>query len=141
MKNSMQLRTLTERFFQGETTLAEEHQLYQLYQKAGLPQDLLPYRQMFLDMAALAPAQAEVKPLRRRAAVRWMVAASLLAVVMTGGLWLIDRQSQDECVAYIYGHKTTAHQVVMSEIRQAAHGIVDDEMQVDVAAQLDEMFQ
>ena len=54
MMNELEIRTLTERFFNGDTTLAEERRLYQLYSEAeGLPADLLPLREMMLDLGRL----------------------------------------------------------------------------------------
>jgi len=54
MMNELEIRTLTERFFNGDTTLAEERRLYQLYSDAeGLPADLLPLREMMLDLGRL----------------------------------------------------------------------------------------
>ena len=54
MMNELEIRTLTERFFDGETSLAEERRLYELYGDAeGLPADLLPLREMMLDFGRL----------------------------------------------------------------------------------------
>ena len=54
MMNELEIRTLTERFFNGDTTLAEERRLYQLYSEAEtLPADLLPLREMMLDLGRL----------------------------------------------------------------------------------------
>ena len=54
MMNELEIRTLTERFFDGLTTLAEERRLYELYSEAeGLPADLLPLREMMLDLGRL----------------------------------------------------------------------------------------
>ena len=54
MMNELEIRTLTERFFDGETSLAEERRLYELYSEAeGLPTDLLPLREMILDLGRL----------------------------------------------------------------------------------------
>ena len=51
MYKELEIRTLTERFFDGLTTLAEERRLYELYGEAeGLPADLLPLREMMLDL-------------------------------------------------------------------------------------------
>ena len=54
MMNELEIRTLTERFFDGETSLAEERRLYELYSEAEtLPADLLPLREMMLDLGRL----------------------------------------------------------------------------------------
>ena len=64
MRAKHDIRTLTNRFFQGETTLGEERLLYQLYRRNDVPQDLLPYRDIFLDMAAMELA-AKTIPLQK----------------------------------------------------------------------------
>ena len=50
MNNELKIRTLVERFFDGETTLGEEHELYNYFSQepAALPEDLRPLREMFL---------------------------------------------------------------------------------------------
>ena len=54
MMNELEIRTLTERFFDGETSLAEERRLYQLYSEAKtLPADLEALREMMLDLGRL----------------------------------------------------------------------------------------
>ena len=54
MMNELEIRTLTERFFDGETSLAEERRLYELYSEAEtLPADLAALREMMLDLGRL----------------------------------------------------------------------------------------
>ena len=52
--NELEIRTRTERFFNGDTTLAEERRLYQLDSEAEtLPADLEALREMMLDLGRL----------------------------------------------------------------------------------------
>ena len=61
MMNELEIRTLTERFFNGETTLAEERRLYQLYSEAEtLPADLEELREMMADLGALETSCRDV---------------------------------------------------------------------------------
>ena len=54
MEKELEIRMLTKRFFDGETTLAEERRLYELYRsEESLPADLKPLREMMLDMGNL----------------------------------------------------------------------------------------
>ena len=55
MNNELKIRTLVERFFDGETTLGEEHELYNYFSQepAALPEDLRPLREMFLGFDAV----------------------------------------------------------------------------------------
>ena len=55
MKDIVEIRTLIERFFEGETTLEEEHWLYDYFkQTKDLPGELETYREMFLGFDAIA---------------------------------------------------------------------------------------
>lgn len=48
-----EIKRLVDRFFDGETTVKEERKLYTYFQNAEIPENLLEYREMFLDMAAV----------------------------------------------------------------------------------------
>lgn len=141
MNNKNDIRTLTERFFQGETTLAEEQLLYQLYQREDISLDLQPYRQMFLDMQTItAEPTAKVQPLRNTHIRRWLVAASLALVIGFSTFFLFHQQRQDECVAYIYGQKTTDFNIIMAEMKHSAEAMTTDAQHDVVESQLNEMF-
>lgn len=132
--------TLTERFFQGETTLEEERLLYQLYQRSDVPQDLLPYRDLFLDMASLELSVKTIPLQGRRFSRRWLMAASVALVIGLGSILLFQHSQQDECVAYIYGKKTTDPTVVMSELERSITSMKADEQPEEVGSLLHEMF-
>ena len=64
MEKELEIRMLTKRFFDGETTLKEERRLYELYRsEESLPADLKPLREMMLDMGNLLLAKKEENPL------------------------------------------------------------------------------
>ena len=134
------IRTLTERFFQGDTTLEEERLLYQLYQRSDVPQDLLHYRDLFLDMAAMELPVKTIPLQDRRFSRRWLMAASVALVIGLGSILLFQQSQQDECVAYIYGKKTTDPTVVMSELHRSITSMKADEQPEDVESLLHEMF-
>lgn len=48
-----------DRFFEGMTTLEEEQQLYDFFRRENIPQDLKPYKDMFLDFSNLALTERE----------------------------------------------------------------------------------
>lgn len=52
-KLETEIRELTDRFFEGTTTLEEERRLYDFFRQKDIPQDLEPYKDMFLDFSAL----------------------------------------------------------------------------------------
>lgn len=137
MDNLLKIRTLTERFFEGETTLAEEQQLYRYYSQppSALPDDLAPYRELFLDLAAVGAA---TKPASTR---RWRTwAAAVVALLIAAGgtaLWLGNRSS--DYVAYIYGERTTDRTVVMAEMQKTMTAMATDGSD-SVEEQLKSMF-
>lgn len=140
MNNKHDIRKLTERFFNGETTIEEERLLYRLYQGDDVPQDLQAYREMMLDLAAIDQPQAKVISLWHRPVLRWLAAAAVTLAIIWGGFTLFKSGGEDECVAYIYGHRVTDRAVVMNELSQTAMSMADSRGDDDVARQLDEMF-
>ena len=57
-----QINNLVERFLDGETTLAEEEQLYDYFsQNENVDESLLPYVEYFRDLAVLPSPQKEEK--------------------------------------------------------------------------------
>ena len=82
MNDINRIRTLTERFFLGETTLSEEQQLYAYFRQepAALPEDLRPLRSMFLDLAAVQSVAALQQQTQRPPGSglrRWATAAAV----------------------------------------------------------------
>ena len=157
MNSKHDIRILTERFFNGETTIEEEKALYRLYQGDDVPQDLLAYREMMLDMAAIGREEnhgAENHGDRSRdiadpsanhgpvpvIVLRWLIAAVIALAVVWGGITLFKSDSEEECVAYFYGHRVTDQAAVMNELSQTAMSMAHSRGDNDVAQQLDEMF-
>ena len=137
MDNLLKIRTLTERFFDGETTLAEEQELYRYYSQPAsvLPADLAPYRELFLDLAAVGAATKPASPRRWRT---WAAAAVALLIAAGGtALWLGNRSS--DYVAYIYGERTTDRAVVMAEMQKTMTAMTIDDYDI-VEQQLKSMF-
>ena len=144
MSNILRIRTLTDRFFDGNTTLDEEQELYDYYSREpSLPPDLQPLRQMFLDLAAVQyvaiPSQQPPQPKRQRWP-RWLAAAAVALLIATVGTVLMNSlQQDDECVAYIYGERTTDRDVVLGEMQKTMAVLADDGSNV-VEEQLRMMF-
>ena len=159
MTNELKIRTLLERFFDGETTLEEEQLLYAFFQQTAeeqLAEDLRPLRGMFLDLQELGgkgdtevatmSQHRETGGLHRGAGHRWgwRVAAALL-VLVAGGAWLLFGRSgqpaegDDEVVAFVYGQRTTDPAVVLSEMQHTMTALSADDSN-DVEQQLKTMF-
>ena len=159
MTNELKIRTLLERFFDGETTLEEEQLLYAFFQQADeelLAEDLRPLRPLFLDLRELGGkgdtgvatmSQHSGTGGQRRGAGHhwgWRVAAALL-VLVAGGAWLLFGRSgqpaegDDEVVAFVYGQRTTDPAVVLSEMQHTMTALSADDSN-DVEQQLKTMF-
>ena len=154
MEKELEIRMLTKRFFDGETTLKEEQRLYELYQsEESLPADLKPLREMMLDMGNLLLAKKEENSLsfngeREKSHIsiinkRWSnilaIAASLLLLFTVGTVWY-NYQRQNECVAYIYGERVTDHDVVIHEMQSAMASLTVDDATITMEQQMKELF-
>ena len=145
MSDILRIRTLTDRFFDGTTTLEEEQELYDYYRREqALPADLAQLRQLFLDFAAVLFGDEQalnVNVNKPRRWLRWAVAACAALLIAAGtAVWLNNgRQGEEECVAYIYGKRTTDRDVVLSEM-QKTMAVVTDDGSDEVEEQLKMMF-
>lgn len=52
-----EIQNLIERFLDAETTLQEEQQLMEYFRQEDIPEELMQYREMFLDYGEVAPLQ------------------------------------------------------------------------------------
>lgn len=144
MNNELKIRTLVERFFDGETTLGEEHELYNYFSQepAALPEDLRPLREMFLGFDAVQSV-AVVQQQTGQRERRWTTwAAAAVATLLIGGaatLSILKAQADDEYVAYIYGERVTDRDVVLSEMHMTMAAVSDDGSDT-VEEQLKSMF-
>ena len=116
MRNDLKIRTLTERFFDGETSLAEEQELYRLYREGDVPEDLLQYKELFCGFEDIRLPQQKASSHQWK----WVIGiAASIAILLAIGATLHTRNSKDECVAYIYGKKCTDKTIVMQHMQSA----------------------
>ena len=124
MKEITKILTLIERFFEGETSLEEEHWLYNYFAQAtDLPEALVPYREVFTafgelaDTEAVTPTPANPKeaeslqtvtatihttpPKQRRLWQTLSGIAAMLALVL-GSLWAY-RAYESQMLQNLYG--------------------------------------
>ena len=142
MNNLLRIRTLTDKFFEGDTTPEEEQELYDFYRQDDIPEDLRSNCELFRDLAALgslAPSTVH-HPLSTVHHRRWWLAAAAVALLLiVGGTALYHYQREDECVAYIYGERVTNRDVVLSEMQKTMAAMTADGSDV-VEEQLKAMF-
>ena len=136
MNNMLRIRTLTEKFFDGDTTPEEEQELYEFYRQDDIPEDLRSNRELFRDLSALTT----LEPTTTQRCHHWWIAAAAVALLLiVGGTTLYNYQREDECVAYIYGERVTDRDVVLGEMQKTMTALTADGSDV-VEEQLKAMF-
>lgn len=139
MSNILRIRTLTDRFLEGETTLEEERELYAFYRSEEVPDDLLSLRPLFVGLEEIQFETPSVTPKKKTGDWRkWvMIAASVLVLFLLGGSFLWQQQ-QNECVAYVYGERVTDRDLIMQELERSIGTMTEG--QNDIENQLNDMF-
>ena len=132
--NKKQAKELLRRYFEAETSDAEERQL-----RAFLVSDEARgagFDEARAVMSFLAVGRRRPKRVSMRKAAAW--AASFLAAASLGIGWMAF-QERNECVAYVYGEKVTNAEIVMGHMRESLQEMEQVEP-VDVATQLGAML-
>ena len=139
MSNILRIRTLTDRFLEGETTLEEERELYAFYRSGEVPDDLLSLRPLFVGLEEIQLETPSITPNKKKGDWRkWvMIAASVLVLFLLGGSFLWQQQ-QNECVAYVYGERVTDRDLIMQELERSIGTMTEG--QNDIENQLNDMF-
>ena len=139
MSNILRIRTLTDRFLEGETTLEEERELYAFYRSEEVPDDLLSLRPLFVGLEEIQLETPSITSKKKKGDWRkWvMIAASVLVLFLFGGSFLWQQQ-QNECVAYVYGERVTDRDVIMQELERSIGTMTEG--QNDIENQLNDMF-
>ena len=139
MSNILRIRTLTDRFLEGETTLEEERELYAFYRSEEVPDDLLSLRPLFVGLEEIQLETPSITPKKKEGDWRkWvMIAASVLVLFLLGGSFLWQQQ-QNECVAYVYGERVTDRDLIMQELERSIGTMTEG--QNDIENQLNDMF-
>lgn len=141
MTDILKIRTLTEKFFNGETSLQEERTLYDFYCQDDIPDDLRSSQELFRSLGALDSIGIDRQQVpRQHGNRRWLAAAvTAVAVVSLGGALLFRYHSENECVAYFYGERVTDRTIVLGEMQQTMASIAGDGSDV-VEEQLKALF-
>ena len=99
--NTEEIKTLIEKFFDGETSLNEEQRLYEFFSRAEVPEELMSYRELFADLGA---ASAKPQPdavsneakshvgrhpqLRTQSLSRVLIGMAASLLLLMGAFWL-----------------------------------------------------
>ena len=103
MKHIDDIKQLVERFLEGRTTNAEEHELYEWFASADVPEEWSDLKAMFAWYAAGMPEKSAAPTRRklRRASVLWMGWAAGVAAVVAIAV-LIFREDEQRRPIDIY---------------------------------------
>lgn len=109
MNDKRYIQQLVQRFLDGETTLAEEQELYARFASGNVPHSLRRYTEMFAWYAGgMDETKLPAMPARRRApALRWMVrvaaAAGICAFFAVGAAGILKYQERKDLYARYEG--------------------------------------
>ena len=148
MNDEENIRQLVDRFFEGETTLAEERRLYRYFQGNDVAAELLPLREMFMSLGFIgtAPAgqtlpentaQGRLKVGFRRRIVG--VAAAVAVLLATGAALLHLDHEQNYCKAYVNGRLVTDRAAILNSV-DAPMGDIGEAGQTGADRQLRDIF-
>ena len=119
MTDKQQIQEWLDRFMAGTATEQEEQQLADYFcSAADVPEEWMPYAILFRGFRQEAIGGGKAKTVTMR---HWMAAAAAVVLLIAGGAWVWQKhlgQSEDECVAYIYGERTTDRDVVLCEMQK-----------------------
>lgn len=134
-------RGLIGRYFEAETTGAEEQQLRLFLtteDAANKEFDEIKAVMGFL-VTGKALYHSQKKKYFPLPAVRWVAAAVIF--LMAGAVtWRIVDHRQNICVAYIYGEKCTDTREVMSQLQLSLCQVQHEEEEITVESQLNDIF-
>lgn len=134
-------RRLVDRYFDAQTTEAEERQLrlFLATEGAAGPE----FDEIKAVMGFLVTGKALHQSAKKRSvpfhASRW-VAAAIAFLVISTATWQVMDHRQNVCVAYIYGEKCTDAHQVMSQLRLSLSQLRHEEEDMTVESQLNDIF-
>lgn len=119
MTDKEQIQEWIYRFMAGSATELEEQQLADYFCSAtDVPEEWLPYAIMFRGLRQQTLGKGAAKTVTMR---RWIAAAAAVVLLIAGGTMIWQKHlslSEDECVAYIYGERTTDRDIVLCEMQK-----------------------
>lgn len=119
MTNKQQIQEWLNRFMAGTSTEMEEQQLADYFNSAtDVPEEWTSFAILFRGFKHEADGKSTAKTVTMG---RWIAAAAAVVLLIAGGTMIWQKhlsQSEDECVAYIYGERTTDRNIVLCEMQK-----------------------
>ncbi len=127
-------KALAERFFEADTTEAEERELRRFIASGQAGSEFNDVRAVM----GLAVVGARRYNRRRRRTVFLSAAAAVVAVVMTAVS--LGADGSDYCVAYINGTKHTDEAIVMAQMHSTMDEMAQQAQELSVERQMNDFF-
>ena len=89
---------------------------------------------------AVRKTLSRARKMVRNRLIAIMAAACVIIGVSMTTVHFVKLNTNDECVAYVYGKKYTDQQTVMAEMRRSMGEIADDNTQDEIEQQLNDLF-
>ncbi len=133
---------LVERYFEAETTDAEEARLRRFLVSEEAADEEFDEARAVMGLLAVGRTLHPSRQAKRRrilSPVLYRVAAVALLVLVSTATWKLADSRQNTCVAYVYGEKITDVEAVMSQMRLSLDRLDYAEEDV-VESQLGDLF-
>ena len=119
MTDKEQIQEWLNRFMAGNATEQEEQQLTDYFcSTTDVPEEWMPYAILFRGFRQDTIGGSKAKTVTMG---RWIAAAVAVVLLIAGGTMIWQKHlslSEDECVAYIYGERTTDRDIVLCEMQK-----------------------
>lgn len=127
------LDELIEKYFDGQTTCAEERLIRQAFAQGSVPNHLEVYRPLFAGLDRLAESHAhaeEVKPTRRRISLRYWAGGIAAGLALSLVLAKFLPGDTAESYVIINGKRYTDPALVQAKAREALNNVsyTDEEL-------------
>ncbi|MDT8413913.1 MAG: hypothetical protein RQ735_00930 [Flavobacteriaceae bacterium] len=121
---STKINKLLEKYFEAETTTAEEAQLKRYFSQTDIADEHLPYQPMFAHFNAQKTTESPAwKPIVKQKPLRkWLSIAASLAIVVSAGIWQQQNNRQKEA-ALLYEQTKNALEMVSINFNSGAQEI------------------
>lgn len=142
MKDKAYWKTLTERYFDAETSRKEEDELKAFAASTTDPD----FDELRAVMGYLAVGRKQVSASRKATAprialyVRVAAAAIFLLIALPWGYRQLQPQEENICLAYVDGKKLTDSDAVMALMHQTMQSLEVDDPSMTVEGQLSDLF-